>query len=126
MAASVTIVADVPASASPSTIVNTATITASDETDTNAANDSDTASITVQGIDLAVTKTVDDTTPNEGSTVVYTVVLNLFVEFADNVVIDSRRIEAPRRFVDVADIPGTENWPVGVNPPKEVLAALGE
>ena len=42
----------------------------------NAANDSDTASVTVQGADLAVVKTVDDPAPNEGGTVVFTVALS--------------------------------------------------
>ena len=32
-------------------------------------------SITVQAVDLVVTKTVDDASPNEGDTIVYTVTL---------------------------------------------------
>ncbi|MBZ0268078.1 DUF11 domain-containing protein, partial [bacterium] len=57
------------------TIVNTATITAATPPDTVPGNDSDTADITVQSADLAVTKTVDDPAPAEGGTVVYTVAL---------------------------------------------------
>jgi uncharacterized repeat protein (TIGR01451 family) len=57
-----------------STITNTASRTASTPTDTNSANDSASAGITVDAVaDLAVTKTVDDPTPQENGTVVYTV-----------------------------------------------------
>ncbi|RMG78670.1 MAG: DUF11 domain-containing protein, partial [Chloroflexi bacterium] len=56
-----------------STIINTATRTGMDQTDTNSTNDSDTAQITVNTVDLAVTKTVDNATPNETDTIVYSV-----------------------------------------------------
>ena len=54
-------------------ITNSAAVTGSDQADGNPANDSDTADITVQLIDLAVTKIVDDATPSEGGTVIYAV-----------------------------------------------------
>jgi uncharacterized repeat protein (TIGR01451 family) len=70
-----TLVATVDAGTGGSTITNTATITAADQADPNGTNNSDTADITVQSADLAVTKVVDDGTPNEGDTVTYTVTL---------------------------------------------------
>jgi uncharacterized repeat protein (TIGR01451 family) len=70
-----TISATVDPGTGGSTIVNTATVTASDQTDNNPANDTDSASMTVQSVDLAVTKTVDNPAPNEGDTIVYTVAL---------------------------------------------------
>jgi uncharacterized repeat protein (TIGR01451 family) len=73
--ATLTITATVDTGTGGTTIVNTASVTASDQVDNNPANDSDTASITVHGADLGVTKTVNDSTPPEGSTIVYTVVL---------------------------------------------------
>ncbi|MBI9040706.1 PKD-like domain-containing protein, partial [Lutibacter sp.] len=54
-------------------IVNSTTAAIGNETDpTNAGNDLD-ASITVTSTDLVTTKTVDNATPNEGDTIVYTV-----------------------------------------------------
>ncbi len=58
---------------SGSTMTNTATITNIDQTDSNASNNSDTAEITVGGLDLAVQKSVDNATPDEGDTVIYSV-----------------------------------------------------
>ncbi|MBZ0267826.1 DUF11 domain-containing protein, partial [bacterium] len=69
------ITATVDAATAGMTIVNSAAVTASDQPDTLSANDSDTANITVQSADLAVTKTVIDPAPAEGGTVVYTVAL---------------------------------------------------
>jgi uncharacterized repeat protein (TIGR01451 family) len=71
--ATLDITATVDAATSGTTVTNTASVTGSDQTDTNGANDSDSADITVQAVDLAVTKTVDNSSPNEGATVVYTV-----------------------------------------------------
>ncbi|MGQ0722526.1 MAG: FlgD immunoglobulin-like domain containing protein, partial [Candidatus Eiseniibacteriota bacterium] len=72
--ATLDITATVDLGTSGSLITNTASVTASDQADANAANDSDSADITVEGIaDLAVTKLVDDPAPSEGGTVVYTV-----------------------------------------------------
>ena len=52
--------------------VNSATASG-DQFDPTSANNTDTATITPQVIDLSVTKTVDDATPNVGDTVVFTV-----------------------------------------------------
>ncbi|MGQ0722466.1 MAG: FlgD immunoglobulin-like domain containing protein [Candidatus Eiseniibacteriota bacterium] len=67
--------ATVNAGTAAQTIQNDASITAADQTDTNPANNSDTASILVESVDLAVTKNVDDTSPAEGDAVVYTIVV---------------------------------------------------
>jgi uncharacterized repeat protein (TIGR01451 family) len=53
-------------------IVNTASITALDQNDPNPDNDSDSAGSIVTGVDLAVTKTVDNANPSEGDSIVYT------------------------------------------------------
>ncbi len=55
------------------TINNMASITAVTQSDINPADDSASASLVVGATDLAVTKTVDNATPNEGGAVVYTV-----------------------------------------------------
>ena len=70
-----TISASIDAGTGTSTIINTATITDSDQADTNAGNDTDDASLTVQSVDLAVTKDVSDPTPDEGDSIDYTIVL---------------------------------------------------
>lgn len=57
------------------TIVNTATITAATQADHNVANNSASRSVTVELADLAVALSVDDATPDEGGTVVFTVTL---------------------------------------------------
>lgn len=55
-------------------ITNTAGSLSLDQTDTNAGNNSASADITVSNdLDLAVTKTADDTTVDEGQTVTYTI-----------------------------------------------------
>ena len=45
-----------------------------DQADSNAGNNSGSVDITVQAVDLSVTKSVDDATPNEGATLTYTVI----------------------------------------------------
>lgn len=55
-------------------VPNTATVTTS-SSDTDASNDSDSAAITLGGTDISVAKSVDDSTPDTGDTVVYTVVV---------------------------------------------------
>ncbi|VAW08066.1 internalin, putative, partial [hydrothermal vent metagenome] len=65
----------VDAGTAGSTIVNTATLTQINETDTDPSNDSDSVSVVVPAIDLAVTKTVDKPTAVEGETITYTVVV---------------------------------------------------
>ncbi|MFW5748298.1 MAG: isopeptide-forming domain-containing fimbrial protein, partial [Chloroflexota bacterium] len=54
-------------------IINTASITAVDQTDSDPANDTDDAQIVVNTSDVGVTKTVDNSTPSEGDTIVYSV-----------------------------------------------------
>lgn len=58
--ATLTINTTVEFGTAPSTVVNTATLTASDQTDTNPANDSDSWSITVDVVQISVSKTVDN------------------------------------------------------------------
>jgi uncharacterized repeat protein (TIGR01451 family) len=58
------------------TIVNTASLTTVHQSDTNAANNSDSASISVPLADLAVIMTVDNPAPTAGSTIVYTLAVS--------------------------------------------------
>ncbi len=55
---------------------NTATITHADQFDSNPGNNTATATQTPQQADLALTKTVNDTTPNVGDTITYTITLS--------------------------------------------------
>ncbi len=71
--ATLAIVATVNAGTAGSTITNTATITASTPADSTPANNTDSVSLTVGQPDFAVTKSADDTTPQEGQTVTFTV-----------------------------------------------------
>ncbi len=64
--------ATVDTGTSGSTITNTATVTAN-ESESNLANNTGTAVLTVDGVDLAVTKVVDTPTPGEGNTINYTI-----------------------------------------------------
>jgi uncharacterized repeat protein (TIGR01451 family) len=69
-------------------VVNTASVHSVDETQTDTTNDSDTATVTPPWADLAVTKTVDNATPEMGDTVTFTVaVQNIGPDGATNVVI---------------------------------------
>ena len=61
---------------SPSPQTNTATISASDQFDPNPGNNTASATVTPQQADLAVTKTVDDLTPNVGQQITFTVNLS--------------------------------------------------
>lgn len=72
-AAVLTIDAIVAAGTGGSTITNTAAVTSIDQEDAASDNDAASVSLTVQSADLAVTKTVDRSSPNEGDTVQYTV-----------------------------------------------------
>ena len=58
------------------TFTNTASVQGVDQNDPNSANDSASVSVTVNPIDLNLTKTVSDATPDEGQTITYTVNLN--------------------------------------------------
>jgi len=57
-------------------ISNTASLSAIDQLDPVSGNDSSAASLTVQKADLAITKAVDNSGPNEGDTINYTVTVN--------------------------------------------------
>ena len=57
------------------TIENFASITFNPQLDPVSSNDSDSVSITVQGSDLELVKSVDNDTPSEGATVVFTLTL---------------------------------------------------
>ncbi len=73
---------------SPDPRTNTAAISAADQFDPNTGNDSGSATETPQQADLAVSKTVDDPTPNVGDTVTFTVTLsNVGPDAATNVVL---------------------------------------
>jgi uncharacterized repeat protein (TIGR01451 family) len=60
---------------SPNAQTNTATISAADQFDPNPGNNQGSATETPQQADLAITKTVDDPTPNVGDTVTFMVTL---------------------------------------------------
>ena len=61
---------------SPNPATNTARITHSDQFDPNPGNNNATAPDSPQQADLALTKTVDDSTPNVGDTITYTITLD--------------------------------------------------
>jgi len=56
-------------------IVNTGSITAVDQVDPDTGNNTVSLGLTVQPVDLSLTKNVDDTTPREGDTVTFTVIV---------------------------------------------------
>src|SRR5690606_28841374 len=58
---------------SGSTILNIASIDSVDQSDSNPDNNDDDAQIVVGQVDLAVTKTVSDATPNEGDTITWSI-----------------------------------------------------
>jgi uncharacterized repeat protein (TIGR01451 family) len=57
-------------------ITNAATISASDQTDPNASNNSASQTITPQGIDLSINNTVSSGNPSVGDTITYTITVN--------------------------------------------------
>jgi uncharacterized repeat protein (TIGR01451 family) len=61
---------------SPGAIVNSATITHSDQYDPNPNNNTATSLVNPQKADLELTKTVNNSTPNVGDTITYTVTLS--------------------------------------------------
>ncbi len=71
------ITAQVTAAASGNTVPNMAVITFSSEVDSNPTNDSALVNIVVpvSEADISVAKTVDDSTPNEGQLITYTVTI---------------------------------------------------
>jgi uncharacterized repeat protein (TIGR01451 family) len=117
--ATLTLVTTVDAGTGGTTINNTAIVTALDQTDSDATNDSTTVGITVQSADLAVSKTVDNPNPNQGATVTYTVIVtNAGPNVATNVVVTDALPAAGVTYV--SDTPtqgsyasGTGVWTVG-------------
>ena len=74
--ATLNITATVDAGTSGSTITNTITVVSADQTDSNTTADDPSEDITVgNGADLVTGKTVDNGTPNEGDTIIYTLTL---------------------------------------------------
>lgn len=71
--ATLTVVADVDPATVETSIDNTASVSALDQADANAANDSATVTINIGGTDLRLEKTVDDATPTEGNSIAYRV-----------------------------------------------------
>ncbi|GBE23825.1 large cysteine-rich periplasmic protein OmcB, serovar C precursor [bacterium BMS3Bbin02] len=67
------VVATIDAGTAGATITNTAALSNVNETDTDPSNDLDAATVTINAVDVALTKTIDDATPNVGDTVTYTV-----------------------------------------------------
>jgi uncharacterized repeat protein (TIGR01451 family) len=64
--------------ASPGSKTNTATVSASDQFDPNGANNSGSATVAPTQADLAISKTVNNPTPNVGSQITFTITLQNF------------------------------------------------
>ena len=119
--ATLDITATVDAATSGSSIVNSISTLGSDQTDSNAANDTDSAQIDVEpDIDLSVDKIVDDATPAEQDTIVYTVTVtnNNGVDAATGIELTDL---LPAGVTYVSDVPsqgsyvdGTGIWTVGM------------
>ncbi|MBU8869431.1 MAG: DUF11 domain-containing protein, partial [Gemmatimonadales bacterium] len=116
--ATLDITCTVDAGTGGSTINNTALVSAADQADPVAGNNTDTISITVQSADLQVVKTVDEATPNEGGTVVYTLTIsNLGPTDATGIAVTDA-LPAGVAFVSSTPSQGTYNdgtdiWTVG-------------
>jgi uncharacterized repeat protein (TIGR01451 family) len=103
---------------SPTAQTNTAAITHSDQFDPNTANNSSSATETPQHADLALAKTVSNSTPNVGDTITFTVTLtNAGPDAATNVTVQDL-LPAGLTFVSATPSEGTYNnttgaWNVG-------------
>lgn len=73
--ATLNITATVDAGTAGQIITNNAAISAVIEPDSDGSNDSASAAISVEGADLSIVKTVDNPTPGEGDTIIYTLTL---------------------------------------------------
>jgi len=73
VSATLTITVTVNTGTGGTTITNTASKTASDQSDPNTGNNTSSVSITIQSADIAVTKIVNNLTPNVGNTIIYTI-----------------------------------------------------
>jgi len=113
-----TLVGTVDAGTGNSIITNTASVTAKDLVDPDPSDDSDTADIGIQAADLSFTKEVNDSTPNEGDTITYTLAIdNNGPDSATNVSITD---QLPAGVTYVSDTPsqgsyvsGTGVWTIG-------------
>ncbi|MGH1468387.1 MAG: beta strand repeat-containing protein, partial [Bdellovibrionales bacterium] len=102
-------VVDTGAKATYGTVTNTAGMTAVDQADSNAADDTDTADIVIKGIDLETVKTVNNASPEEGAEVTYTVTVNnLSTQPATNVVVTDI-VPAGTTYVAASIVGGTSN-----------------
>ena len=114
--ASLVIVATVDAGASglAQPIVNNAVLSNSDQPDTNPANNTGSANIAVGGLDLRLTKGVNNANANEGDTVIYSIVVeNLGAANATNIVVLDQLDTIPVTYVShTANRPGTTYNPV--------------
>ncbi|MAU10680.1 MAG: hypothetical protein CL607_12720 [Anaerolineaceae bacterium] len=114
-----TIVAQVNGAATTGTVIpNVAAVQSVDQTDSDPTNDQDDAPATVGGLDLVVTKVVDDATPREGDTINYTITVeNLGAANATGVIIEDI-VPAGVTFVSSSATVGSYNsvsnlWTVG-------------
>src|SRR4029077_9339251 len=113
--ATLSIVATVTGTAA---ITNTATKTAEDQADPVNGNNSATATVTALGADIAITKTVDNATPNLGSNVTFTItVTNNGPSTATGVQVTDA-LPAGLTFVSAVSSAGTYNsgtglWTIG-------------
>jgi uncharacterized repeat protein (TIGR01451 family) len=99
---------------SPQAETNTATISAADQFDPNTANNTASATVTPQQADLALTKTVNDATPNVGDTIIFTVTLtNNGPDTATNVSV-ADALPAGLTFVSATPSQGTYSSTTGV------------
>src|SRR5262249_8243723 len=97
-----------------------------DQFDPVTGNNSDSATETPQQADLAVTKIVDDSTPNVGDTITFTITLNnTGPDSATNVAVNDL-LPSGLTFVSAAPSQGTYNnstrvWTVGTVPPSGAI-----
>lgn len=117
-AETLTVVATVDSGTAGTMIGNTAQLTASDQFDADSADDAATAEISVAGIDLAVTKTVDDPTPDPGATIEYTIAVeNIGLSTATGVAVTDSLPAGVTYVSDVATqgsyVPASGVWTVG-------------
>ncbi len=114
LSATLNLTARVDTGVGGSTVTNTATITAADQADPVGANNAAAAGITVQSADLQVGKSVDDPTPNEGDTVVYTVTVTNNGPNAGTGIMVTDVLPAGVSFVSAVPSQGTYNDVTGL------------
>ncbi|HEV2028613.1 MAG TPA: sortase [Candidatus Dormibacteraeota bacterium] len=101
-----------------SPVTNTATKTAEVEVDPNAANNSASATVTPVAADIAITKTVDNPTPNQNTNVTFTVIATNNGPSGATGVVVTDLLPAGLTFVSVATSVGTYSsvtgaWTIG-------------